>query len=94
MSVIKTADADGVANLFKIDDYNVSGYISNYVKELQGEYYTQRWYIYTVDSGKKKLPHIVRLLLLAQITRTLGLVGFTNVILRKVYSSISNSYHI
>lgn len=54
MSVIKTADAEGVANLFKIDDYNVSGYISNYVKELQGEYYTQRWYIYTVDSGKKK----------------------------------------
>lgn len=55
MSVIKTADAEGVANLFKIDDYNVSGYISNYVKELQGEYYTQRWYIYTVDSGKKEI---------------------------------------
>lgn len=55
MSVIKTADAEGVAKLFKIDDYNVSGYISNYVKELQGEYYTQRWYIYTVDSGKKEI---------------------------------------
>lgn len=55
MSVIKTADAEGVANLFKIDDYNVSGYISNYVKELQGEYYTQRWYICSRKSGNQVL---------------------------------------
>lgn len=55
LSVIKTADAEGVANLFKIDDYNVSGYISNYVKELQGEYYTQRWYICSRKSGKQVL---------------------------------------
>ena len=59
MSVIKTADADGVANLFKIDDYNVSGYISNYVKELQGEYYTQRWYICSRKSGNQVLVDYV-----------------------------------
>lgn len=55
MQVIKTADADGVARLFKIDDYNVAGYISNYVKELQGEYYTQRWYIVSEESGSEVL---------------------------------------
>lgn len=59
MSVIKTADAEGVANLFKIDDYNVSGYISNYIKELQGEYYTQRWYICSRKSGKQVLVDYV-----------------------------------
>lgn len=46
MSVIKTADADGVANLFKIDDYNVSGYISNYVKELQRILYPKMVYLF------------------------------------------------
>lgn len=59
LSVIKTADAEGVANLFKIDDYNVSGYISNYVKELQGEYYTQRWYICSRKSGNQVLVDYV-----------------------------------
>ena len=59
MNVIKTSDAEGVANLFKIDDYNVSGYISNYVKELQGEYYTQRWYICSRKSGNQVLVDYV-----------------------------------
>lgn len=57
MQVVKTADADGVARLFKIDDYNVEGYISNYVKELQDQYYTQRWYIMQEDAGSKILYH-------------------------------------
>lgn len=55
MKVIKTTDADGVARLFKTDDYNVSGYISNYVKELQNQYYTQRWYVAQVNSGSRTL---------------------------------------
>lgn len=55
MQVIGTADADGVARLFKVDSYNVAGYISNYVKELQGEYYTQRWYIAQEESGSNVL---------------------------------------
>lgn len=53
MQVVVTPDAAGVAKLFKVDDYNLTGYISNYIKELQGQYYTQRWYIYTEDSGTK-----------------------------------------
>lgn len=53
MQVVVTPDAAGVAKLFKVDDYNLTGYISNYIKELQGQYYTQRWYIYTVDQGTK-----------------------------------------
>lgn len=55
MQVIVTPDAAGVAKLFKYDDYNLTGYITNYLKELQGQYYTQRWYIYTEDSGTKVL---------------------------------------
>lgn len=55
MQVIITPDAAGVARLFEVDDYNLTGYISNYIKELQGRYYTQRWYIYTEDSGRKVL---------------------------------------
>lgn len=55
MQVIGTPDAAGVAKLFKVDDYNLTGYITNYLKELQGQYYTQRWYIYTEDSGSKVL---------------------------------------
>lgn len=55
MQVIVTPDAAGVAKLFKVDDYNLTGYISNYIKELQGQYYTQRWYIYSEDSGTKEI---------------------------------------
>ena len=55
MQVIVTPDAAGVAKLFKIDDYNLTGYITNYLKDLQGQYYTQRWYIYTEDSGTKEI---------------------------------------
>ena len=55
MEVIQTSDADGVARLFKASDYNIANYISNYIKELQGQYYTQRWYIYTNESGSKVL---------------------------------------
>lgn len=54
IQVIVTPDAAGVARLFKIDDYNLTGYITNYLKELKGQYYTQRWYIYTEDSGTKE----------------------------------------
>lgn len=55
MKVIVTPDAAGVAKLFEVSDYNLTGYISNYIKELQGQYYTQRWYIYTEESGGKVL---------------------------------------
>lgn len=57
MNVILTNDADAVSRLFQIDTYSVTGYISNYIKEMQGQYYKQRWYIYSEDSGNKELFH-------------------------------------
>lgn len=55
MSVILTNDAAAVSRLFQIDEYSISGYVSNYIKELQGQYYKQRWYIYSEDSGQKEI---------------------------------------
>ena len=51
MEKIISTDSIGVANLFTIDGYNITSYVSDYIKELQGQYYTQRWYIYSRDSG-------------------------------------------
>lgn len=55
MGVLGTNSADAVSRLFQIDDYSISGYVSNYIKELQGRYYKQRWYIYSEDGGSKVL---------------------------------------
>lgn len=52
MQVIKTSDADGVARLFKSSTYNLSSYISNYLQEDMGSYYTKRWYIEEEKSGE------------------------------------------
>lgn len=51
MEKIISTDSIGVANLFTLDDYNITSYVSDYIKELQGQYYTQRWYIYSRDQG-------------------------------------------
>lgn len=53
MAVLGTTDVEGLKNLFHVDDYNITSYLNNYTKELQGEYYRQRWYIYTVDEGNE-----------------------------------------
>lgn len=55
MGVILTNDATAVSRLFQIDNYSISSYVSNYIKELQGQYYKQRWYIYSEDGGQKVL---------------------------------------
>ena len=55
MGVIGSNSADAVSRLFQVDNYSITGYISNYIKELQGQYYKQRWYIYSDDSGSKVL---------------------------------------
>lgn len=55
MQVIGSEGAAGVSRLFQIDNYNIAGYISNYIKELQDQYYRQHWYIYAEDSGSKTL---------------------------------------
>lgn len=45
----------GVSNLFKLDDYNLTNYISNYLNEMSGRYYKQRWYVYWHESGRELL---------------------------------------
>ena len=55
MSVIGSNSADAVSRLFQVDNYSITGYVSNYIKELQGQHYKQRWYIYSDDSGSKVL---------------------------------------
>ncbi len=42
-----------VASLFDISDYNMTSWIDDYVRESTGQYYTQRWYIYSRDTGNE-----------------------------------------
>lgn len=51
MEKIVSTDNAGIANLFTIDNYDITSYVSDYLQELQGQYYTQRWYIYSRDKG-------------------------------------------
>ena len=46
---------DGIANLFSLSNYNATAWITDYAREAMGQYYTQRWYIYSVDQGREKL---------------------------------------
>lgn len=46
---------DGIANLFSLSNYNATAWITDYAREGMGQYYTQRWYIYSVDQGSEKL---------------------------------------
>ena len=55
MAQLISTDSTGVARLFTTDGYHVTSYVSDYIKEMQGQYYTQRWYIYSRDSGSQKL---------------------------------------
>ena len=59
MGVIGSNTADAVSRLFQVDNYSITGYVSNYIKELQGQHYKQRWYIYSEDSGSKTLCNYV-----------------------------------
>ena len=54
MAQILTTGDEGVANLFTLDGYNITSYISDFLQEMQGRYYTQRWYIYLRDSGREQ----------------------------------------
>lgn len=55
MAWLLSTDSTGVARLFTADGYHVTSYVSDYIKEMQGQYYTQRWYIYWRDSGSELL---------------------------------------
>lgn len=42
---------DNVACLFELSDYNITSWMTDYLSEAQGSYYTQRWYIARRDQG-------------------------------------------
>ena len=46
-----TGGSDNVAALFNFSDYNLTSWISDYLDETSGNYYTQRWYIARRDRG-------------------------------------------
>ncbi len=46
---------DNVAGLFQLSEYNLTGWMTDYLNETTGQYYTQRWYIYRIDSGTETL---------------------------------------
>ncbi len=46
---------EGIAYLFSLSNYNTTAWITDYAREGMGQYYTQRWYIYSVDQGSEKL---------------------------------------
>lgn len=46
-----TGGPDNVAALFNFSDYNLTSWISDYLYETSGNYYTQRWYIARRDRG-------------------------------------------
>lgn len=44
-----------VAGLFNFDNYNMTSWMTDYLRETMGQYYTQRWYIYRRDAGSETL---------------------------------------
>ena len=46
---------DKVNDLFNISDYNLTKWVDDYAKATQGQYYTQRVYIYRRDAGSEVL---------------------------------------
>ncbi len=59
MQVIDTHNPDWMAQIFDVSDYNINNYMSSYIQELQGTYYTQTWYIKRKSSGSKVLVDYV-----------------------------------
>ena len=46
---------DSIANLFALSNYNITSWMTDYLSETQGNYYTQRWYIARRDQGSVSL---------------------------------------
>ena len=46
---------DNVAGLFSLADYNLTSWMTDYMNEAKGQYYTQRWYIYRRNRGSETL---------------------------------------
>ena len=51
----KIGGPDNVAGLFEFGDYDLAGWISDYIDDEAGTYYTQRWYIARRDQGSVSL---------------------------------------
>lgn len=50
---------ENVARLFCIDSYNMTSWMTDYLRETMEQYYTQRWYIYRRDSGSEILCNYI-----------------------------------
>ena len=46
---------ENVAGLFQLDNYNLTAWMTDYLDEAMGNYYTQRWYIARRDQGSVSL---------------------------------------
>ena len=46
---------ENVHRLFNIASYNTTAWVTDYVDRADGQYYTQRWYIYRRESGSEKV---------------------------------------
>ncbi len=46
---------DNVAGLFNFSNYNLTAWMTDYLDEAMGNYYTQRWYIARRDQGSVSL---------------------------------------
>ena len=46
---------DNVAGLFSLANYNLTSWMTDYLDETAGNYYTQRWYIARRDQGRENL---------------------------------------
>ena len=46
---------DNVAGLFDLSEYNLTSWMTDYLDEVAGNYYTQRWYIARRDQGSVSL---------------------------------------
>lgn len=46
---------DNVAGLFQLSDYNLTSWMTDYLEQTKGNYYTQRWYIARRDQGTETL---------------------------------------
>lgn len=52
MSKLLSTDSTGVSRLLTPAGYNITSYLSDYLNEMEGRYYTQRWYIYRENGGE------------------------------------------
>jgi len=55
MLLDKIGGSDNVAGLFGFGNYDLAGWMSDYLSEATGSYYTQRWYIARRDQGSVSL---------------------------------------